>query len=104
MFPGLREFLDELRQRRNPGKHDQILLKNCKKTVERGLKTIGAPPVKPHGWRHWFITEAVTETDVPFAVLANWVGHKDGGILLARNYSHLRESTSSRWAQKMVRR
>ena len=96
MFPGLRALLDRLNRM-----DGRILRRNCKRTIQNGLKEIGAPAITLQGWRHWFITECITETEVPFAVLASWVGHSDGGILLAKTYSHLRESTSSRWAKKI---
>ena len=100
MFPRLRKFLDELGERR--GREGRLLrVEYCGKTIDRAVKEIGAPSVTPNTWRHWFITETVTTTDIPFAVLASWVGHSDGGILLARQYSHMRESTSQMWAKQI---
>ena len=100
MFPRLRKFLDELGERR--GREGRLLrVEYCGKTIDRAVKEIGAPSVTPNTWHHWFITETVTTTDIPFAVLASWVGHSDGGILLARQYSHMRESTSQMWAKQI---
>lgn len=99
VFPRLREFLERVERR----PEEPILRrKSCIKTINRALSDAGAPSVTRDTWRHWFITEQVSKTNIPFSVLAEWVGHSDGGVLLARNYTHLRDSTSSRWGREAV--
>jgi site-specific recombinase XerD len=51
--------------------------------------------------RHYFVSNAV-EAGVDFKVIASWVGHKDGGLLVAKTYGHLRDSHSFEMAQRMT--
>ena len=54
-----------------------------------------------HDLRHYFASNAV-EKGIDFKVIADWLGHKDGGILAANTYSHLRQSHSDELAALMV--
>ena len=37
-----------------------------------------------------------------FKVIASWVGHKDGGVLVAKTYGHLRDTHSFEMAKRMT--
>ena len=50
--------------------------------------------------RHFFVSNAI-EAGVDFATIAAWVGHKDGGVLVAKTYGHLRQSHSAAMAERM---
>jgi hypothetical protein len=41
------------------------------------------------------------EAGVDFKTIAAWVGHKDGGLLVAKTYGHLRDTHSFEMAQKL---
>ena len=41
------------------------------------------------------------EAGVDFKVIASWVGHKDGGVLVAKTYGHLRDTHSFDMAKRM---
>jgi integrase len=51
--------------------------------------------------RHLFTTRAI-EAQIPIPTVARWLGHKDGGALLMRTYSHLLDAHSKAMAQRMT--
>ncbi len=51
-----------------------------------------------HDLRHFFCSNAI-EKGIDFATIANWLGHKDGGKLVAGTYGHLRQSHSTEMAK-----
>ena len=42
------------------------------------------------------------ELGIDFKVIAAWLGHVDGGVLVARTYGHLRQEHSDLMALKMT--
>jgi integrase len=54
-----------------------------------------------HDLRHFFCSNAL-EKNVPDHVIAAWLGHKDGGILVRKTYGHLRQSHSTEMAKLMA--
>ena len=42
------------------------------------------------------------EAGIDFRTVAGWLGHRDGGALLAKTYSHLRAEHSVEMAKRMV--
>ena len=53
-----------------------------------------------HCLRHFFVSNAI-EKGIDFKTIANWIGHKDGGLLVAKTYGHLRDSHSHEMAKLM---
>ena len=53
-----------------------------------------------HDMRHFFATNAL-ERGADFKTLAAWLRHKDGGILAASVYGHLRRDHGDDLAAKM---
>ena len=41
------------------------------------------------------------EKNIDFKTIAAWVGHKDGGVLVAQTYGHLRDTHSMEMAKLM---
>jgi integrase len=72
-----------------------------RKALNRGCEAVGCPPMRIHDLRHLFATRCL-ESGVDFATVARWMGHKDGGRLLARLYSHLRDDHSAAMAARVV--
>jgi site-specific recombinase XerD len=58
------------------------------------------PNLTHHSLRHFFVSNAI-EAGLDFATIAAWVGHQDGGALVAKTYGHLRESHSDNMAERM---
>ena len=54
-----------------------------------------------HDMRHYFCSNAI-EAGIDFKVIAGWLGHKDGGILVAKTYGHLRDAHSFEMAKRMT--
>ena len=53
-----------------------------------------------HDLRHYFTTDAIKRgVDIP--TIAKWLGHKDGGALLMKTYSHLLQDHSRAMAKKL---
>ena len=53
-----------------------------------------------HYFRHYFISHCVM-SKVDYLTLGNWVGHKDGGMLIGKIYGHLNDEHSVREAAKV---
>jgi site-specific recombinase XerD len=51
--------------------------------------------------RHFFCSNAI-ESGCDFKVIAGWVGHKDGGVLVAMTYGHLRSEHSAAMAKRIT--
>jgi site-specific recombinase XerD len=61
---------------------------------------LGLPQYSHHTLRHFFTSNAI-EKGIDFKVIAEWLGHADGGVLVARTYGHLRAEHSARMAKRM---
>jgi len=59
------------------------------------------PHFTHHHLRHFFCSNAI-EAGVDFKAIAGWLGHKDGGLLAAKTYGHLRDEHSALMAKKMT--
>jgi hypothetical protein len=51
--------------------------------------------------RHLFITRCM-ELNIPVKTIADWVGHKDGGVLILQRYSHVRPAHSAEMADRVT--
>jgi integrase len=71
----------------------QALLSACRRA--------GLPRYAHHALRHFFCSNAI-EAGIDFKAIAGWLGHKDGGVLVARTYGHLRNEHSATMAQRMT--
>jgi integrase len=72
-----------------------------KKGVNSACKTAGLPHMNNHCFRHFFVSNAI-EKGIDFATIANFVGHSDGGVLVAKTYGHLRNEHSENMADRMT--
>lgn len=102
LFPALRGFLDGLRAERDPQTSDLVIrIANAKRSMEYACKKAEIPDFTHHTLRHYFVSNAV-EAGVDFKTIAAWVGHKDGGLLVAKTYGHLRDTHSHEMAKRMT--
>ena len=53
-----------------------------------------------HDFRHLFISKCVM-AGVDYMTIAEWVGHRDGGILIGKVYGHISEDHKSQVAQNL---
>lgn len=59
-------------------------------SLRAACKRLGLAHLTLYDMRHYFITWAI-ESGVDIPTVAKWIGHKDGGALLMRTYTHIRD-------------
>ena len=105
LFPSLEAFLLRLRDSL-PERADRdtplLTIKSARKCLDNACRELGLPSYSHHTFRHFFCSNAIEKTGGHFKAVAAWLGHKDGGVLVARTYGHLRDEFSTALAQRMV--
>ncbi|MDZ4743990.1 MAG: tyrosine-type recombinase/integrase [Verrucomicrobiota bacterium] len=103
LFPNLSKFLMGLKERIPEGTEKMTIIKinSAKKALASACKNLEYPNFTHHSMRHFFCSNAI-EAGIDFKVIAGWLGHKDGGILVAKTYGHLRSEHSFAMAQRMT--
>lgn len=104
LFPALEEFLGRLRalQPQACGRSERIVKILCaKNAMATACETAKLPHFHHHSLRHFFCSNAI-EAGVDFKTIAGWLGHKDGGLLVAKTYGHLRDEHSAAMAKRMT--
>lgn len=104
LFPPLERLLTDLKAKQagqlQPA--DPIFnIQSAKKAIQTACRRLGLPKYHHHTFRHFFASNAI-EQGVDFKVIAEWLGHADGGVLVARTYGHLRAEHSTAMAKKMT--
>jgi integrase len=74
---------------------------DAKKALEAACTRLGHPQFEQRGMRRLFITNAV-EKGLDFKTIAATQGHNDGGVLVAKTYSHLRAEHFEEMAAKLT--
>jgi integrase len=102
IFPQLLPFLERLKLKGQicPGK-PVFAVKDPKKALAAACTRLGFSHFSPRSLRRCFITRAI-ELGIDFKTIASWQGHRDGGVLIAKTYSHLRNEHSDNMAKKLV--
>jgi integrase len=101
IFPQLLPFLRKLEAKGQIKSGQPVfLLREPKKALASACKRLRYPHFSPRSLRRCFITRAI-ELGVDFKTIAAWQGHRDGGVLVARTYSHLRNEHSEAMAQRL---
>jgi integrase len=89
--PRLRAVLDRM-ERGKP--HEKVFsVSSPHEALRRACKRLNMPHLRIHDLRHFFATWAM-ECGINVRIVAGWLGHKDGGVLLLRRYAHMREAHS----------
>ena len=76
-------------------------IKNSLGAINAACHRIGLPRFGHHSMRHFFCSNAI-EVNVDFKAIAEWLGHKDGGALVAKTYGHLRAEHSAAMAKRIT--
>jgi integrase len=103
LFPALEEFLLRVQATlaKPPEPADRIVqIDNAKKAITSACETAKLPHFHHHTLRHFFCSNAI-EAGIDFKTIAGWLGHKDGGLLVAKTYGHLRDEHSAAMAKRM---
>jgi len=103
LFPALEELLVRLRplMPKPVESSDRcVQIDNAKKAITSACQTAKLPHFHHHSLRHFFCSNAI-EAGIDFKTIAGWLGHKDGGLLVAKTYGHLRDEHSAAMAKRM---
>jgi integrase len=102
IFPQLLPFLQRMQAK---GQIKQGLnvfkVKDPKKALTSACKRLALPHFSARSLRRCFITRAI-EVGIDFKTISTWQGHRDGGVLIAKTYSHLRSEHSDAMAQRLM--
>jgi len=103
LIPAAQDLLERLKSSGVPdGPDDPVMLvKSPRLALEAACERLGIDHLRVHDLRHVFATRCL-ESGVDFGTLADWLGHKDGGILAAKTYGHLIPSHSEAQATKVA--
>ncbi len=114
MIPAARTLLEKMRERRVEGLRelhgpeaklnptDRILfVSEAQKALTRACAEVGVARLTHHDLRDVFATTCI-EAGVDIPTVARWLGHADGGALLMKTYSHLRDTHSIAMAAKVT--
>ncbi len=104
LFPPLERLLLALRSRlpQPPKPTDRIFhIKSAMTSLKRSCRKLGLSEFNHHAMRHFFCSNCI-EAGVDFKVIAGWLGHVDGGVLVARTYGHLRDVHSREMAKRIT--
>jgi integrase len=74
---------------------------NARLQLMRACERLGLRRFGHHTMRHFFCSNAI-EAGCDFKVIAEWLGHKDGGVLVAMTYGHLRSEHSAAMAKRVT--
>ena len=104
LFPALEKFLNRYLEELGgmpPPEETISQIKSAKKAMMAACQKAGLPHFTHHHLRHFFCSNAI-EAGIDFKAIAGWLGHKDGGLLVAKTYGHLRDEHSTVMAQRMT--
>ena len=101
MFPKLKEFLLRILPDKIEPNEKVIGIGSAAKALKTACNKLDIGPYTHHSFRHYFVTES-WKKGVDWKTLSEWVGHSDGGILLAKRYSHLTTDHSWEMAQRLI--
>ena len=102
LFPKLHQFLEELQTLTSPVSEDRLVkIASAKSAMETACRKANLQPFSHHSLRHYFVSNAI-EVGIDFKTISDWIGHRDGGMLVAKTYGHLRQEHSLQMAQRMV--
>ena len=98
----MKGFLQKLLDDDQPEPLSNVIpIESAKKAIQKACNIADLPHFTHHSMRHFFVSNAI-EVGVDFKTIAAWVGHKDGGILVAKTYGHLRDTHSAEMAKRMT--
>lgn len=102
LFPAMSGLLERIRGDRDPKPTDRVIpIGNAKTAIITACKKAKLPAFMHHDCRHYFCSNAI-EAGIDFKAIAGWLGHKDGGYLVAKTYGHLRDAHSFEMAKRMT--
>ena len=104
LFPPLRALIERIKAQRGhkmPTDARIFEFKDIRQALGSACRRAGLPRFTHHALRHFFCSNAI-EAGCDFKVIAEWLGHKDGGVLVAKTYGHLRNEHSAAMAKRIT--
>lgn len=104
LFPALRKLMERIFAERKLNEKTNPRLfpfKDIRQALGSACRRAGLPNFGHHALRHFFCSNAI-EAGIDFKAIAGWLGHKDGGVLVAKTYGHLRAEHSAAMALRMT--
>jgi len=102
IFPQLKPLIDRFKAEGKINVGQPVFrTRDSKKALNAACKRLKFPHFSSRALRRCFITRAI-EPGVDFKTISAWQGHQDGGVLIAKTYSHLRNEHSDNMAKKLV--
>jgi integrase len=104
LFPPLERLLLTLKAKlaHPPKTTDSIFqIESAMTSLINACRKLSLPQYTHHTMRHFFCSNAI-ESVVDFKVIAGWLGHVDGGVLVAKTYGHLRDVHSREMAKRIT--
>ena len=99
--PPLREILESMRKLTPERSGLLFAMDRPREALKNACVRLQAPHLRVHDLRHFFASFAL-ESGVDVPTVARWLGHKDGGALVLKTYSHVRDDHSLSSAAKLV--
>lgn len=102
LYPQLRPLLERLHGPKARSAGERVFdITDVRKSLAGACKRLGYPHFTQRSLRRCFITRAI-ELGIDFKTVAAMQGHQDGGVLIAKTYSHLRSEHLDRMAEKLT--
>lgn len=104
MFHPLERLLSDIRNKTvpSPEPHQKVFkVADIRTALANSSRRLELPKWGHHAFRHFFCSNAI-EAGVDFKAIAGWLGHRDGGVLVATTYGHLRQEHSTEMAKRMT--
>ncbi len=103
LFAPLRRLVVAMKKRKGEVRDDDLLfsIQCARLQLMRACERLGLPRFGHHAMRHFFCSNAI-EAGCDFTVIAERLGHKDGGVLVAKTYGHLRNEHSAAMALRIT--
>jgi integrase len=83
-----------------PGRNAFNFWESPDTSFEKCREAAGLPDVRIHDLRHHFASRCVM-AGIDFMTIAKWMGHQDGGLLIAKVYGHINDTHSRAMADKL---
>jgi integrase len=103
MIPEMKVLLERIRDEKpDPKPTDPVMsAKEFLGSVKTACRKLGVKYFNHHAMRHLFITRCM-ELGINVSLIADWTGHKDGGALILKRYSHVRPAHSAEMARRVT--
>lgn len=100
LFKPLEKLLQSIKAGAGEVKPDGKILRQtqCRRALSTACRQVGVRHYSHHSLRKFFTANCV-ERNIDFQTIASWLGHHDGGVLVAKTYSYLRNPHSKQMAQ-----